>query len=129
MRVLLRMATILLGLSLAISAFGNPGTCSQCLSCFDRDGFMGWRCMYNGSVPDCRPGCDSTGTECRGSDFYGDCVNYGDGMGWSFERHYLATVNPAALTVGNDWVVVAAQISTPHVPWTDGRSGPGIATH
>lgn len=121
MRVIFRIATALLTLAAATGAFGNAATCSECLACRTQLNQPGFQCRFNGSVPDCRPGCDTTSNGCAGDDLYGEC-SY-DGSGWWFERHYLASIEPAPLTVGNQWIVVAAQISTPRpMPQAGGSS-------
>lgn len=125
MRVLLRMALASTVILLATNLWANAGTCSECISCVSFDGSHGAKCMYNGDLPDCTPGCDTSGW-CWGNDLYGECVNNGGSGVWSFERHFLASINPAPLTVGRDWVVVAAQISTPHVRRAETRGGQGI---
>ncbi len=126
MRVLLRMALASTVIMLATNLWANAGTCSACVGCVSFDGSQGAKCMYNGDLPDCMRGCDTSGW-CWGNDVYGDCVDSGGGV-WNFERHFLASINPASLTVGKDWVVVAAQISTPRVPRAEAPAGQGIVS-
>jgi len=101
---------ILLTLFAAVAA--QAGIFSDCAGCV-LAGVPGLKCAYNGPIPGCGPGCNTTDSACTGDDSLGDCNYRSTCDCWYFYQVYLIRHQPTERYDSHQWRLVSTRVRTP----------------